>query len=343
VAAKLAGYFTTQPLAAEPKKQEIQILVASRNLFAGDMIDTNGVRVRNLQPGEMEHYTKYKDQYLPAVVSAAFLRVPNKNIEADKVILRGDLEEMAKPRALNTRLLPDMRAVNLSLTKDQSAGGLIQVGEWVDIMLTSKISGPGGAILTKTANLVPRVRVIAKRNTLWPVFAPLPDKKPVEFTLEVNAYRAALIEFARTKGDITLALLPANEQKKLEDRRQQAIKQVAFVRHFLEPNTDEATDEDQRIVSLQKGELSVSETDLVRIFNLKVDTTPPPVANTKIQRIVGIKHQGFAEFNNQGIPIENRGFNPAQSSANAHISAAPRATLSAFSFESAGCKTCKQR
>ena len=57
VAAKLTGYFT-QPQPVADKKVEIQALVASRNLFAGDLIDTNGVRLRNLTAGEVEHYQK---------------------------------------------------------------------------------------------------------------------------------------------------------------------------------------------------------------------------------------------------------------------------------------------
>jgi Flp pilus assembly protein CpaB len=342
VVAKLTGYFTRQDPVAE-KKAEVQILVASRNLFAGDLIDTNGVRVRSLTAGEFEHYQKYKDQYLPAVVSAAFLRVPIKNIEADRPILRADLEEMAKPKPLHTRLLPDMRAINLSLTKDQSAGGLVQVGEWVDVLLTSRVDGHG-TTTTRTANLIPRVRVIAKRNTLWPVFAPLPDKKPVEFTLEVNAYRAALLEFARTKGDISLALLPANEQKKLEKRREEAIKQVAFVpapRHFMEPSLSESEDEDQRIVAVQKGELTVSEADLVRVFGLSVATSAPPQTTSEVQRMVGTKFVSSARFDHQGNPVWS-GPHGAPINPNLHAANAPptRTLVNDFQFNSPSCQTC---
>jgi Flp pilus assembly protein CpaB len=344
VAAKLTGYFT-QPTVAAEKKADIQVLVAARNLFAGDVIDPNGTRVRSLTAGELEHYQKYKDQYLPAVASAAFLRVPNKNIEADRPILRGDLEEMVKPKPLNTRLLPDMRAANLSLTKDQSAGGLIQVGEWVDVLLTSRIDGPGGHS-TRTANLIPRVRVIAKRNSLWSVFAPLPERKPVEFTLEVNAYRAELLEFARTKGDLSLALLPASEQKKLEKRRDEAIKQVAFVptpRHFMEPALSEAEDEDQRIVAVQKGELAVSEADLVRVFGLRVETTQPPSRTTEVQRMVGNKFVSSARFDYLGNPVWS-GPNGTPTSPNLHAGAVngrPTPTLvNDFQFNSPTCQTC---
>ena len=72
-ALKLHDYFT-QPQPVAEKKLDVQVLVAARNLFAGDLIDTNGVRVRNLTAGELDHYQKYKDQYLPALVSAATWR-----------------------------------------------------------------------------------------------------------------------------------------------------------------------------------------------------------------------------------------------------------------------------
>src|SRR5262249_61912271 len=105
-------------------------------------------------------------------------------------------QEMTKPEPLSQRLLPSMRAVNLSLTKEHSGGGLIQVGEWVDVVLTSSVESDGAAS-TRTATIAHNVRVIAKRNVLWPVFAPLTDDKPVHFTVEANPYRAALIEFAK--------------------------------------------------------------------------------------------------------------------------------------------------
>src|SRR5205085_75936 len=83
-----------------------------------------------------------------------------------------------------------------------------------DVMLTSNVDGAGVGSSTRTACIVPRVRVIAKRNTLWPVFAPLADDKPVAYTLEVNPYRAALMEYARGKGQIILSPLPATDQRK---------------------------------------------------------------------------------------------------------------------------------
>src|SRR5262245_49237232 len=141
VGARWAGYLGK----TEPPKREVQVLVAARNLFPGDVIESTAVKTRVLRPEEMAHYEANKQQYLPPVQQAAALRVPKRGIEADAPILREDLQEMVKPEPLHTRLLPNMRAVSLTLAKDQSAGGLIQVGEWVDVYMTSAIHGQSGA------------------------------------------------------------------------------------------------------------------------------------------------------------------------------------------------------
>src|SRR5882724_6709370 len=81
IAAKMMGYFNppTAPDRAAEKKPEIQLLVAGHNLFAGDLIDPSFVRVRALKAEEQEHYIKHKDDYLPAVREAVYLRVAQKN------------------------------------------------------------------------------------------------------------------------------------------------------------------------------------------------------------------------------------------------------------------------
>ena len=66
--------------------------------------------------------------------------------------------------------------------------------------------------------MAPSVRVVAKRNTLWPVFAPLPEGKPLQFTLEVNPYRAALIDYVSTRGNLLLTPLGAADQKALDEK-----------------------------------------------------------------------------------------------------------------------------
>src|SRR5262245_55809970 len=288
--AKLTGYFN-RPIETVVKRVDPQVLVAAKNLFAGDTIEINGVRVRPLKESELELYTKHPELFLPPIPTAAQLRVAAKNIETDTPITRDLLKEFAKPTALNERLLPDMRAVNLTLPKERSAGGLIQVGEWVEVYLTSNIDGEG-IKTTRTAVIAPKVRVIAKRDTLWPVYASLPKDKPVEYTMEVNPYRAALIEYSRTKGILSMSPLPHVDQKKLEADRTQRLAILANGGDIVQTAlTEEDQEEAQLVESVEKSELIISEIELARLFNLDLNiaTKEPPPATVSIEQLIGTK------------------------------------------------------
>lgn len=308
-AIKVSGVFTKPPEPAAPKRPDVPVLVAARNIFAGDLIDTAWVGTRPLRPDELEHYEKNKEQYLPSLPAAAYLRVAAKNIEADRPIRRDMLQDMTKPESLSTRLLPQMRAVNVSAVKDHSAGGLIQPGEWVDVLLTSQVdSGENTPASTRTACIAHRLRVIAKRNGLWPVFAPLPEDKPVTFTLEANPYRAALIEYAKSKGQLSLVTVSAAEQKAMEDRRNLALQNLQPVSYtpFSMENSAEYLDEDNRVTLLSRGDLAIGNADLIRIFAIKT-TEPPaaPPAQVTVQQFSGTGRLFPAVFNADGSPVED--------------------------------------
>ncbi len=305
IAGKRLGLFKGPPAPEPPaKKADVMALVAARNLFAGDLIDTAGVKVRALRPEELDHYQQHKDDYVPAVVAATFLRVADKNIYADQAILKSSLKDMAKPEPLHTRLLPRMRAVNLSLSKDQSAGGLIQLGDWVDVLLTCTIDRKDQGPTTRTACAVPHARVVAKRNSLWPIYAPLPEDKPIHYTVEVNPYRAALLEFARTRGQVSLAPIPSFEQQKLESLRDQALLGATPIAPALFGPTggSEGDDEEERVTAYLRGELAVTEADLIRIFG--VVSPAPPLAPVMIERLSGVGRFDPVTFSQGGTLLD---------------------------------------
>ncbi len=289
VAARVSGIFRRPQ--APPPPPEVKVLVAGQNIFEGGLITSGSVKVRNMTPKELEHYREHKDEYLPATPSAIYLRIADAHILTDQPILKKHLKPMEIPSSLNSRLLPSMRSVNVSVNKDHSSGGLIRVGEWVDVLLTSEITDPEGNTTVKTAPIARRVRVVAKRNTLWPVYAPLDPEKPIPFTIEVNPYRAALVEFAKRHGELTLVPLPQSEQKKLETTRTALLKKGSDIKlvHFGEPGTAEAAAEDARVMAYNHDELVVGQKDLMRIFDLKLaiaPTPPPPEKRIRIQQVV---------------------------------------------------------
>jgi len=298
IAGRMAGLFgKLEEAAAAKRPPETLVLVASKPLFAGDVINPANVRTRALKPEEAAEFERRKDHYLPAVTQAVALRVAKKNIEADQPILKEYLEELGKPEPLNERLLPQMRVVNLSLPKEHAAGGLIQPGEWVDVLLTSNIELADGTRLTRTAVLANKVRVVTKRNVLWSVFEPLPADKPVEFIIEANPYRAALIEDAKKKGQITLTPIPAAEQTKLEKKREQAFENPNFVLvSFAETEGPELQDERERVEAFNRGQLVVGDADLARIFAIANPEPPPAPAKVTVERVFGHERKDPVEF-----------------------------------------------
>jgi Flp pilus assembly protein CpaB len=351
----MSGVFNRAP---EPvaKKPDVQVLVAAKNLFAGDTIEPSGVRVRPLKAEEMEHYLRHKDDYLPPVQAAAFLRIAKQDIFAEQPILKQQLEEMAKPSALNSRLMANMRAVNLSIPRDNAAGGLIQVGDWVDVFLTSTIQDTRGRSTTRTAVIAPHARVVAKRNSLWPIFAPLPAG-PVQFTLEMNPYRAALVEYGKAKGQLMLTPLPGSEQKTLEQARSAVLKGNNPDNILFAKDGDEARDEQVRVAAYNRGELVVDERDMVRIFGLATgEPRKLPEQKVVIEQLGGLNHYPAASFDKDSGKRDyptKPGQSGAGASANATAAASaesPAVLAPGFQFHVPGteipgkdCPSCKER
>jgi pilus assembly protein CpaB len=304
ITAKVTGFFNRTEAPAEAKKPDIQILAAAKPLFEGMPVTSSDVVVRALRPEELEHYRLHKDRYLPPVVGAAALRLVQRNVEADRPILKEYLGDLNSPDALNQRLVQNMRAVNVAVAKDDSAGGLIRVGEWVDVYLTSSIElGENKGETTRTASIARSVRVIAKRNTLWPTATPLPDDKPVHYTLEANPYRVALIEFAKERGKLSLVALSSAEQRTLEQRRNRALQlgEKMEPSSFAAAGSKEYSQEDLRVALFLKGELTVEEADLIRIFAIK--PAAPAPAPIKVEQYNGLTREQSAVF----VPVPQSG------------------------------------
>lgn len=304
VAAKATGVFNR----AEPKKEPppIMVLAAANNIFEGSMIQPADVRIRPATPPEVEQLRR--GELLPPMVQAATKRFAKLSIPTDSPIRKEYLEDLAAPTELRARVAPGMRAVNMAIPKHHAAGGLINVGDWVDVQLMAAIDSPavplpGGAAAaggtTAQAAIITRAaRVIAKRNSLWPVATPLGPDCPVNFTLETNPYRAALIEFSKDKGTIVLMPVGDQDKKVLEARRNELMNPGGNTNGLLNASynvadSNEYREEDKRVGSFLNGNYVISEGDLVRIFQLKYVPPTPPSPERRIEKVVGITSAGY--------------------------------------------------
>jgi Flp pilus assembly protein CpaB len=290
---------------ARKEAPPIMVLAAASNIFEGNMIQQADVRVRPATLQEVEQLKR--GELLPPMVQAAMKRFAKLSIPADSAIRKDYLEDLAAPTDLRARVAPGMRAVNLAIPKHHAAGGLINVGDWVDIQLMAAIETPavplpGGAAAaggtTAQAAIITRAaRVIAKRNSLWPVSTPLGPDCPVNFTLETNPYRAALIEFAKDKG--TLVLLPVGDGDKrvLEARRNDLMQSTnpAAIQtaSYNLADSNEYREEDKRVGNFLNGNYVINEGDLVRIFQLKYVPPTPPTPERRMEKVVGISTAGY--------------------------------------------------
>jgi len=292
-----------QTVVAPPRIENPKILVARKNLFEGMAMSSSDVQVRELRDDEMSGYLKNPGQYMPATVEAATLRVVNKNLPAGTIMMTDYLEPQAIPQGLPGRITPGMRAINVSVPRERASGGLIRRDDYVDVFLTTNISAdknnPTGN--SRTACLARNVCVILKRDLLWNVLAAVPAGKPLQFTLEANPYRAALIDFAQNRGQLTLVPTP------IPPRAPDA--KLVAAKTFDIPDSKEYANEDERVAAIQLGDRSVGNADLERIFGLP----PIPIVETlQVEILNGNKVKGVSQFNRVVAQADRRSIDADQ-------------------------------
>jgi Flp pilus assembly protein CpaB len=325
VALKSLGLLTPQTIAVPtqappppppviaPPPPRPTLLVAAKNLFVGDTIRPGDVMIRPIRQDELEDYEKNKSQYILPILNSVSYRFMAVDIAADTPLKKSALKELAKPEALHARLVPGMRAVNVSIPKTGSAGGLIQVGDWVDLYVTTEVGRTDQQGRTmQTGVLVHHAQVIAKRDTLFTGFAPgAADTTTIQYTLAMNAYRAALLEFGRSVGVLSMSPVSEGEKKQLDELKTAAMKDPSKLVLFTysDANSADYKAEETKVKDFQEGRQSVGSDDLIRVLNLKpipLPTPPllppaprakaPPVPPITVELLSGTRASGKAEF-----------------------------------------------
>ena len=274
---------TTTKVEVPVKVEYPRLLVAKTNLFEGITLTTANVTVREIRPEEkqlLEDHKKNRAKYPEPTVEAANFRVMRRNVEAGQVLLRDDFEPQNIPPGLPPRITEKMVAVNVILPKEQAASGLIRVDDYVDVLLTSNITADKDNPFAgpRTASIARDLCVIIKRGSLGTFLAPVPER--LQFTLEANPYRAALITYATDRGFLTL--VPSAKKPREPNAQRQAPTT------FVIPDSTEYKNEDKRVAGLLRGDRPISDGDLERIFNLP----PLPLHETmKVETFAGNKQQ----------------------------------------------------
>lgn len=255
---KSAGLFDKK-LPEKINTERPRILVAKMNLFQ-DMTVTRAeeVMVRPVNDNEMDQYLKQKHKYMPAIPEAAFWRILARNVHADEPLLKESFQDLILPGSFGEQLQPNMKAVNLQMPRDRAGGGIIRKNDIVDVWLTTTIRDPRGILdpMTASALIAPNLKVIFKRDSIWTMLIRDDENKPVPFTLEANPYRAALIEFCKNRGFMTLVPTGATSAK--GDKKGV-------------PTISEDKEEEKRIFNVLGGH-AITDRDLEQIFKITAPT-----------------------------------------------------------------------
>lgn len=313
-AVRSLGFLTPAPVASAPQQPPPAppppappppplVAVASSHMFAGDTVYQENVTVRPLRPEELKDYEANKADYVGAVPAVAYFRYLTKDIIADTPLKKADLEALKKPEALNVRLPEGTRGVDLPLPKELAAGGMIAVGDWVDVYILTDVARTDNPTrIPQNGVLVQSVPVIAKRSTLYSPFIALPAG-PIGHTLAVNPYRAALIDYARAVGTISLVPVSQPERARLEALK--ASKGNLAI-PFAAAGSPEYRDEQDRIEKYARGEVAVGRADLARILRLPQIVPPPPptprAAPVQVELFTGTQRSGTATFPSTDAP-----------------------------------------
>jgi Flp pilus assembly protein CpaB len=287
-AAKYFGLFGPKgPVEAPVKEEPVMVLVANSDFYPNIAISLNDVRVRELTAEEKSggFYEKNKGKFLPPVAAAANMRVPNQRIKADTVLMREHFME-GLPDAVTLRLNKGMRAVNVMVPKERAASGVIQLGEYVDVYLTARIPTADGKTMIETAQIARDVRVIMKRGSLYTTMSSDPPGQPMPWGLEANPYRAALIDWAQHKGEITLQ--PVYHENPL---LLVAGRDPGAPISYSDNDSKEYRDEDSRVSDILHGDYRIGDADFARIFNIQPPFMPPLYRVVSISGITPSKVQ----------------------------------------------------
>jgi Flp pilus assembly protein CpaB len=242
----------------DAQEERPSVLVFKSRTFQGRIVNESDVKVRALKETEMADYRRYSDQFLPPNSEVIRRIALTRTVDADVPLVKRDFHFSPIAEERPSFLEPGMRAVNLQLPPERIAGGDSRSGDYVDVCLTCEICDDPACTAPKlsVAPLVRGAQVIAHR-----LDTRLSTAIPV--TLQLNPYRAALIEFAKNRGEISLA-------RSSRDQRSGSNKS---------PINDDK-EEERRVINLSSG-ISITDRDLETIFGLAVpskETWPwPPV------------------------------------------------------------------
>jgi pilus assembly protein CpaB len=205
----VAKAMTAPPHVQPPAVKRVR--VAAADLPAGLLLRDADLAWRNMPAASVPAGAQLEGDTANAVeLKGSLLR---QAVSAGQVVLSDEVILPGAPGFLAATLKPGMRAVSVAIDEVSGNAGLIEPGDYVDLLLTQQMSGrtdePALAVSSET--IVQHVRVLAVGSVIQ---RPKADGNTSEIlgnrartvTLEVTPERAEVVSVAARLGSLSLAL-----------------------------------------------------------------------------------------------------------------------------------------
>lgn len=204
---------------AVKQEQAYYVLAPKQPIAEGEVVDFTKLRWKNVTKETIDAAVAVitKDGFEQSSISN---KVAVRDLNTDDMLHSGDLISSSDSAYLTTVLNKNKRAIAISVNSQSAIAGLVQPGDWVDVMFYHELARRDDQDAWKVASskssrqLVENVRLLAIDH-LVNRSANQPDSKR-EFsqqstvTLEVSVAQAQQLYLAQNLGDLSL-LLRAND------------------------------------------------------------------------------------------------------------------------------------
>ncbi|HEY0115416.1 MAG TPA: Flp pilus assembly protein CpaB [Allosphingosinicella sp.] len=202
------GASAPEAVAAPTVQQGPEVLVATRSLPVGTIIDAEALRYQVWPQGLVQpaYYIRGANGVNPADLMGTVVR---SEITAGQPITQGALVRPGERGFLAAALGPGMRAITVGVSATSGVAGFVFPGDRVDIVLTQEVQGEGeGAPLKVSETVIRNIRVLATDQRINArdengnqIAAPI-----ATVTLEATPRIAEKIMVAQTIGQLSLSL-----------------------------------------------------------------------------------------------------------------------------------------
>ena len=275
--------------AANKPPPTISVVVAKRNLYTGIQVTADDVMVRQVLPEIVPQDADGVQVFRS--LEEVLGRTPRERILANEIIRGERLARRNAGEGLNAIITPGKRAMTVETDEASGLAGLLQPGNYVDVIVTLRPDDVTGKASYATETLLQGIQVLAVGSNLAPPEAQAQTgnggkatkennrRSRSSATLELTLEEAEKLALAASRGDLHLVLRSDVDISPVETNG------AIVINDMLGINGEEPTPETRRIVRKATG--------------------PTPPAST-VEVIQG-SDRSQTDFDAQGNQIEGSG------------------------------------